>query len=79
MSVTGFSFLFSALFIAPVMSQMIGLKKTICISFLGYISYIAANFAPSWATLIPTSVLTGLSAAPLWLGSANTNYYHIKM
>ena len=50
---------YSALFIAPVMSQKIGLRKTICLSILGYETYIAANFAPSWASLIPTAIIGG--------------------
>ena len=46
--------------------KMFTSSQTICVSFLGYISYIAANFSPSWYTLIPTALFLGFCAAPLW-------------
>ena len=39
---------------------------------LGYSSYIAAQFNPSLATLVPTAILVGLCAAPMW--SAKCTY-----
>ena len=41
--------------------------------FLGYISWMTANGYPSWGTLVPTSVLVGLAAAPLW--TAQCSYF----
>lgn len=39
---------------------------------LGYSSYIAAQFHPALATLVPTAILVGLGAAPMW--SAKCSY-----
>ncbi|XP_033638068.1 protein unc-93 homolog A-like [Asterias rubens] len=56
----------SAIFIPSITIRYLGMKWTIAAATLCYAVYIAANFYPSWATLIPTSALLGLSAAPLW-------------
>lgn len=58
---------FSALFISPGVTQKIGLKKTFCVSMIGYMFYVIANFKPTWTALILSAVVLGLAAAPLWL------------
>ncbi|XP_063967448.1 protein unc-93 homolog A-like isoform X4 [Lytechinus pictus] len=56
----------SAMFVPSVMIRHLGLKWTLVVSQVTYALYTAANFYPSWATLIPASVILGLGAAPLW-------------
>ena len=50
----------------------LGCKWTMFISILGYTTYSLGNFYPSWGTLVPTSIIVGLSGAPLW--SAKSAY-----
>ena len=42
------------------------------LSILCYSSYIAAQFYPSFYTLLPTAFILGMGAAPLW--SAKCTY-----
>ncbi|XP_792123.3 protein unc-93 homolog A [Strongylocentrotus purpuratus] len=60
------SLIVSAMLIPSVMIRHLGLKWTLVLSEACYAIYTAANFYPSWATLIPASVLLGFGAAPLW-------------
>jgi pheromone shutdown protein TraB len=62
----------SCLFVPTYMISKLTVKWTISVSMLGYAAYIAAQFAASWYTLIPTAALVGISAAPLW--SAKCTY-----
>lgn len=41
-------------------------KWTLVFSVLAYSTYIAAQFKPSYGTLIPFAVVVGIGAAPLW-------------
>lgn len=41
-------------------------KWTLVLSVLTYSTYIAAQFKPSYSTLIPFAVVVGFGAAPLW-------------
>jgi hypothetical protein len=47
-------------------------KWAIGLSMIGYITYMMANFYPTWATMAPASFIVGLAAAPLW--SAKCTY-----
>lgn len=56
----------SSLFLPTYVMDMLGLKHTMMASLCGYLLYTAANFYPSWYTLMPTAVILGLCGAPLW-------------
>jgi hypothetical protein len=47
-------------------------KWTLVVCVFCYSSYIAAQFYPRFYTLIPTALVLGLGAAPLW--SAESTY-----
>ena len=48
------------------------IQGTIVASMLCYSTYIAAQFHPTYYTLLPSAVLVGLAGAPLW--SAKCTY-----
>ena len=52
--------------LAPAILNSIGEKRSLIISFICHVIYTGANFYPTFATLIPSSVLLGLTAGPLW-------------
>jgi len=56
----------SAMFTPTIIIRKCGCKWTICLSIVGYVFYTFANFYPTWYTMIPASIMVGLSAAPLW-------------
>ncbi|XP_033118914.1 protein unc-93 homolog A-like [Anneissia japonica] len=60
------SVVFSCVFIAPIIIRKLGTKWTIAGSIVFYTVYTACNYHPSYGTLIPSSLLIGLAAAPLW-------------
>ncbi|GFR03853.1 UNC93-like protein [Trichonephila clavata] len=60
------SFGLSSLLLPNFVIKKFGTKNTLFIAILLYIPYIAANFHPSWTTLIPSAVLIGIGAALLW-------------
>ena len=62
----------SCLFLPPVIIAKMGCKWTVAFSMLCYILYMGANFYAVWATIIPTAVILGFGAAPLW--SAKCTY-----
>ncbi|XP_032128447.1 protein unc-93 homolog A isoform X3 [Sapajus apella] len=64
--------LLSSMFLPPLLIQRLGCKGTILLSMCGYVAFSVGNFFASWYTLIPTSILLGLGAAPLW--SAQCTY-----
>ncbi|KAG7155753.1 UNC93-like protein [Homarus americanus] len=47
-------------------------KYTMAVCMLGYSTYIAAQFYPKMYTLVPTAIILGLGAAPMW--SAKCTY-----
>ncbi|GAB6031336.1 Protein unc-93 A, variant 3 [Chamberlinius hualienensis] len=54
-------------FILPsLMIKRLGCKWTIVACIPMYTLYILSNFYATWYTLMPTSILVGLAAAPLW-------------
>lgn len=62
----------SSLFLPKLVIRQFGCKITLVLCILTYTPYIAANFYPSMATFVPTAILIGLGAAPLW--SAKCTY-----
>nr|XP_055100247.1 protein unc-93 homolog A isoform X2 [Symphalangus syndactylus] len=67
--------LLSSMFLPPLLIDRLGCKGTITLSMCGYVAFSVGNFFASWYTLIPTSILLGLGAAPLW--SAQCTYLTI--
>ena len=65
----------SCLFLPRYLMSLLGHKWTMCFSMMGFISWMAANGYPVWATMLPGSILTGLCAAPLW--AAQGSYFAI--
>ncbi|XP_013794921.1 protein unc-93 homolog A-like [Limulus polyphemus] len=62
----------SSLFLPAIVIKKLGCKRTMVLAMLCYTPYIAANFYPHWGTLIPSALILGLGAAPLW--SAKCTY-----
>ncbi|XP_004601122.2 protein unc-93 homolog A [Sorex araneus] len=58
--------LLSSMFLPPLLIQRLGCKWTIVVSMCCYVAFSLGNFYASWYTLIPTSIVLGLGAAPLW-------------
>ncbi|CAG0887879.1 unnamed protein product [Cyprideis torosa] len=56
----------SSLFLSTFFINRHGEKRTMWVSSLCYSGFIFAQFYPTFYTLIPTGVLVGLAAAPLW-------------
>ena len=52
--------------LAPAILNAIGEKRSLIISFICHVIYTGTNFYPSFATLVPSSVLLGLTAGPMW-------------
>uniref|UniRef100_A0A8C3YQP7 Protein unc-93 homolog A n=1 Tax=Catagonus wagneri TaxID=51154 RepID=A0A8C3YQP7_9CETA len=67
--------LLSSLFLPPLLIKTLGCKGTIVLSMCCYVAFSLGNFYASWYTLVPTSILLGLGAAPLW--SAQGTYLTI--
>ncbi|CAL4114148.1 unnamed protein product [Meganyctiphanes norvegica] len=72
LSVLYAALVFSCAFIPTWMIKTLKAKWTLVISMLGYSLYIAAQFYPSNYTLVPTAIVLGLGAAPMW--SAKCTY-----
>ncbi|XP_023562260.1 protein unc-93 homolog A isoform X2 [Octodon degus] len=64
--------LLSSMFLPPILIKRFGCKWTITGAMGCYVAFFLGNFKGSWYTLVPTSVLLGLGAAPLW--SAQCTY-----
>ncbi|XP_042205187.1 UNC93-like protein isoform X3 [Homarus americanus] len=62
----------SCAFLPTWMIKKFKAKWTLCFSMLCYSTYIAAQFYPTVWTLVPTSIILGLGAAPMW--SAKCTY-----
>lgn len=60
------SLVISCLFVPPALINKLGLKWTIVLSQCTYTLYLAANMYPKWFTLIPSAIILGFGAAPLW-------------
>ncbi|XP_052248265.1 protein unc-93 homolog A-like isoform X2 [Dreissena polymorpha] len=62
----------SCMFVPPVLIARLGCKWTIPIAMLCYVLYMVANFYAIWGTIVPSAIILGLGAAPLW--SAKCTY-----
>uniref|UniRef100_A0A182TP89 UNC93-like protein n=1 Tax=Anopheles melas TaxID=34690 RepID=A0A182TP89_9DIPT len=60
------SLILSNLFLPVLVIGLLGCKWTIVVSFVAYMPYIAAQFYPSFATLIPSGLAVGFGGGPLW-------------
>ena len=63
----------ACLFLPKAVTSILGFKRTIAVSMCGYITWMAANGYAVWGTMIPTSIIVGLCAAPLW--TAQCSYF----
>ncbi|XP_067650886.1 protein unc-93 homolog A-like isoform X1 [Haliotis asinina] len=52
--------------ISPLYIQCVGLKPTFILAFVSHCLYCLSYFHPTWWTLIPSSILLGLSVSPMW-------------
>ena len=52
--------------LAPAIIRLFGEKRILVFSFIGHVIYTGTNFYPTFGTLIPSSVLLGLTAGPMW-------------
>ncbi|CAL1287426.1 unnamed protein product [Larinioides sclopetarius] len=59
-------FTISSLFLPTYLIKRFGCKKTLLVSVFSVCPYVAANFYPSWGTLMPSAVLSGMAFGPLW-------------
>ena len=66
-----FASAFIAAFASPTVLKLFGTKYTIFFGFFGMFLYTLANFYPSPYTLIPTSVIAGLTSRPFWAAILN--------
>jgi len=62
----------SCMFVPPILIKKLKVKWTLIISAFAYSLYMAAQFYPAYYTLIPTAIVLGIGAAPLW--SAKCTY-----
>lgn len=60
------SLIVSSLFVPTWLIERLKAKWAMVLSMLCYSLYIAAQFYPSFYTLIPAAVIIGVGAAPLW-------------
>ena len=68
---TSLAFIYGALVVSSILLptftiEKLGLKYTLMLSLVCYVTYTAANFYPQYYTLIPTAIILGLAGAPLW-------------
>lgn len=66
MSTTYAGIILSSLVVPTFAIQKLTAKWTVVIAMCGYIPYMGAQFHPTFATIIPTAALVGVSGAPLW-------------
>ncbi|KAL1130888.1 hypothetical protein AAG570_012129 [Ranatra chinensis] len=60
----------SCIFVPTFVIKRLTVKWTLCLSMLCYAPYIGSQFYPQFYTLVPTGVLLGLGAAPMWAAKA---------
>ncbi|CAG9561738.1 unnamed protein product [Danaus chrysippus] len=66
LSIAAAGFVVSNMFLPVLLIKWIGTKWTICVSFLAYTPYYAAQVYPNFYTFIPTAVIMGFGGASLW-------------
>ena len=59
-------FMVSSFLIPSFVISRLGCKWSIALFMLCYSLYVAANMYPVWATVVPASIILGVSAAVLW-------------
>lgn len=62
----------SCCFVPSWLIKKLRTKYTMALCMLGYSTYIAAQFYPEIYTLVPTAIILGMGAAPMW--SAKCTY-----
>lgn len=70
LSLTYLSLMLSSFFVPSFMMDKLGPKWTIFWSLFGYGIYTAANYYPTYYTLLPASVIMGAAGAPLLTAQA---------
>lgn len=60
----------SCIFLPTLVIRKLTVKWTLCVSMLCYAPYIAAQFYPTFYTLVPAGIMAGLGAAPMWASKA---------
>ena len=60
------SLILAACFMPSFLIKTLKVKWTMVLSVITYSFYIGAQFYPRFYTLIPTAVVLGMGAAPLW-------------
>ncbi|MCL4135175.1 UNVERIFIED_CONTAM: hypothetical protein GTU68_056127, partial [Idotea baltica] len=63
---------FSCAFLPSLLIKKLRVKWTLVVSMFAYSAYMAAQFYPTYYTMIPTAIILGLGAAPMW--SAKCTY-----
>jgi len=66
------SLVISCMFLPSLLIKKLKVKWALVVCVFCYSTYIAAQFKPSFASLIPTAFILGLGAAPMW--SAKCTY-----
>ena len=66
------SLILSCMFLPSIMIDKLTVKWALVVSVFCYSTYIASQFYPEFYTLLPTAVVLGLGAAPMW--SAKCTY-----
>ena len=57
----------------PVAVRLLGCKKTMLVSVLGFLAWELSSFYPHWALVIPTAILCGLANGIVW--GAQATYF----
>lgn len=60
----------SCIFVPTFLIKKLTVKWTLCLAMLCYAGYIGAQFEPKFYTLVPTGILLGIGAAPMWAAKA---------
>lgn len=66
------SLVLSTCFLPSIIIKWLKVKWTLVVCIFCYSTYMAAQFYPEFYTLIPTALILGLGAAPMW--SAKCTY-----
>ena len=67
------SLILSCMFLPSLLISRLTVKWSMVACIFCYSTYIAGQFYPEFYTLIPTALLVGLGAAPMW--SAQCTYF----
>ncbi|XP_062596122.1 protein unc-93 homolog A-like [Saccostrea cucullata] len=73
-----YGFIILSSILAPWIIKSLGIKISLLISWIAHMLYTCANFYPTFATLLPASILLGLISGPMWTSQSvfiSTNAY----